>query len=717
MADTAKALFIVGGLVKQLTTADTLALNSLDAISASGTLAIGGANTATLNLGTHANTTALTIGGAGLATLDIGTGMGATNVINIGGTGAQVNINANLRVEGTETVIGDTTFNNPVTFTEEVTFGDVAAPITTITYHSSTRITSNMTWAETTAGNDYVLTIDTSTTGAGNGFQLLGGAGLTNSIGGQIKLVSGAGTGTQAGAGATLVLAGGAAAGANATLAAAGGSTAGGKLTLSSGNAVTSGSGGNIELAPGSGSGVLGTFGGSILLHGGSSAAPGADGSVYLYGTVYFENTAHDVAARVSFAPNSGTRIVSDVYWTGSAAYVIGQHQNQSAGGAGADFTVQAGDANGTGDPAIGGSLHLKAGNASGVGTAGGNISLTPGIGGTTKGAVVFGHTGGTGEKDFQIFADTDDARGEAGLRFNAATNRWQIQTNQNAADAFVWTNIATGSAIGDGSDDYQHLEWDGGSWQPVNSITLPNVPGLSIKPAANSAGSGQKLVVSAGEGNSQPGGDLSLRGGFGKSSTNGSVLIGDSTTSTVVLGVTDTWTFTTSTGMLAPAGAANINLPSLFQINSDAVSASVTADNLSELTGGGTTTLHSHSAGGSIVVSLTWSGVSTKQAVYVSGASTVAPADADAGAEASARVVGIGTTSGNVQTVGIATCIAAGAIAAGAPVYLSGTAGSVTSTAPSSGYMTRIGIATTGAADTADVSVLLQIAPPIFIA
>jgi hypothetical protein len=114
-------------------------------------------------------------------------------------------------------------------------------------------------------------------------------------------------------------------------------------------------------------------------------------------------------------------------------------------------------------------------------------------------------------------------------------------------------------------------------------------------------------------------------------------------------------------------------------------------------------------------VVPLTWSGVSAKQAVYVSGASTVAPADADA--EASARVVGIGTTSGNVQTVGIATCIAAGAITAGAPVYLSGTAGSVTTTAPITGYMTRIGIATTSAADTEDVSVLLQIAPPIFIA
>ena len=191
MADTAKALFIVGGVVKQLTTADTLALNSLDAISASGTLAIGGTNTETLNLGTDANTTTLAIGGTGLATLNIGTGMGATGVINIGASGAQVNINANLRVEGTETVIGDTTFNNPVTFTEEVTFGEGGAPITTITYHSSTRTISNIYF-----GNDHHGLYGADGVVDSAGYTL----GITGCTGGAAS-ATGGGAGGSAGAG------------------------------------------------------------------------------------------------------------------------------------------------------------------------------------------------------------------------------------------------------------------------------------------------------------------------------------------------------------------------------------------------------------------------------------------------------------------------------------------------------------------------------------
>lgn len=638
--------------------------------------------------------------------------------------------------------------------TSVVQFGGTAATNISFLGHADTRVTSNMTWAETTAGDDYVLSIDASTAGAGNGFQLIGGAGLTNSIGGQIELVSGAGTGTQAGDGATLVLAGGAAAGANATLAA----------------------------------GQGGTTGGSLYLKAGAGASAAANGSVILGDnttlSVQFGGTA---ATTVNFLGNAGTRITSDMTWaekTPGSPYTLQVDTNTTGAGnplyiyagmgannfAGGSLEIAAGNGNGTegGDGALltlsggssaganatlaaaggstaGGNLALQAGNGSagiggnvtvtaGNGTTGGSIILTTGVGTSGgNGNIVFGHTGGTGESDFQIFADTNDGTAEAGIRYDPTASKWQLRPDATA----TWSNIATGSAIGDGSDDYQHLEWDGGSWQPVNSITLPNVSGLSIKPAANSAGSGQKLVVSAGEGNTQPGGDLSLRGGFGKASTNGSVLIGDSTTSTVVLGVTNTWTFTTSTGLLAPAGTANINLPSLFQINGSATSVYVTAANLGTLTAGSGSNadaLHTHASGSATFVAYTSpvSGENLNAGAPLgvennAGTSTVYHADANA---AGTRHYCVGLASAAATSPATTTVVTSGertiadaiwdtkpvAADTGKLVYLSENAGKLTYTPPETAgsIMQVVGIITFADASAGTTRVSVMIGSPV---
>jgi len=90
----------------------------------------------------------------------------------------------------------------------------------------------------------------------------------------------------------------------------------------------------------------------------------------------------------------------------------------------------------------------------------------------------------------------------------------------------------------------------------------------------------------------------------------------------------------TPNTLSLSAAGLAVSGLPSLFSINDVAVSANVTAANLTELTGGGTTTLHSHTGAAEAqrienTYTTDGTGVAIGDPVYFSGNAIVSSADA----------------------------------------------------------------------------------------
>jgi hypothetical protein len=252
--------------------------------------------------------------------------------------------------------------------------------------------------------------------------------------------------------------------------------------------------------------------------------------------------------------------------------------------------------------------------------------------------------------------------------------------------------------------------------------------------------GIGGALTVSGGAagadngGGGASGGALNLRGGAKSGAgTNGAVNIGDSATSSIGIGAsgvttTVTGTFTiASSSELNTTGTGMIDLPSLFQINNVAVSANVTAANLTELTGGGVTTLHSHSgsdAGTLVQAGLTlWSTPASGEIGYVSGDDTVAKAIATA--LSTSRFFGVyAGTASTLTTAGTKPMLFVSgltSITAGTPVFISATtAGRVTKTAPSSGgqVVAEVGLLldgsgyNNGAGSAHDV--LIQVKPPV---
>ncbi len=372
-------------------------------------------------------------------------------------------------------------------------------------------------------------------------------------------------------------------------------------------------------------------------------------------------------------------------------------------------------------DSAAGGTgVSILAGTNSTVDGAGASVRLVPSApngAGTEYGKVYFGATGNVAsDRAYMLLTNATASVDTAGLRFDNTGGKWQLN---NATGG--WVDIATGPSIGTGSEDYQHLEWDGSSWQPVDAITLPNVPGLFIKPAANGAGSGQNLVVAAGEGSTQPGGSLSLRGGVGTLSTNGMVYLGDANTVNVYLGDgTDGFQFDLATRTLVAIGTGSINLDttgSRLEINGTAVSGTgVTAANFDSLFDGSNVTCHTHSglASSSVIVPAT-SGGTANRVCYVSAADALTSAIAT-GVDSS-RVVGVCSSDGNVQLAGTANNVPVDGTlpTPGQPVYLSvTTAGSVQKDPPSSTgqYIVQVGICKSAAAGVC--SFYIHVQPPI---
>lgn len=229
-------------------------------------------------------------------------------------------------------------------------------------------------------------------------------------------------------------------------------------------------------------------------------------------------------------------------------------------------------------------------------------------------------------------------------------------------------------------------------------------------------------------------GGALNLRGGAKTGAgTDGVINIGDSATSTVNLGAagvttTATGTFTIQAGSeLNTTGTGMIDLPSLFQINNVAVSSNVTAANLTELTGGGATTLHTHAA--AAATSLTqpgltlWSTPASGEIGYVSGDDTVAKCIATA--LSTSRF--FGAYAGTASTLTVAGVVpmlfvsGLTSITAGTPVFISTvTAGRVSKNGTSTGgeVQAEIGILLDGAGYNNGAGsahdVLIQVKPPV---
>lgn len=169
------------------------------------------------------------------------------------------------------------------------------------------------------------------------------------------------------------------------------------------------------------------------------------------------------------------------------------------------------------------------------------------------------------------------------------------------------------------------------------------------------------------------------------------------------------------------------VTIPEQFSIGTgNATSANVTAANLNTLTGGSdASSLHSHASAGGVVVALNTAANSLAAGDVVcadpAAASQVKKADADA-SQASARVLGVVESAGKVTLGGLAASKFVGGLspapAIGEPVYLSQTAGVLTNVAPTAGAISEVGIIVDASAyaGAGTCIVALQIKAPIFL-
>lgn len=397
---------------------------------------------------------------------------------------------------------------------------------------------------------------------------------------------------------------------------------------------------------------------------------------------------------------------------------------------------------------AQGTSLTLSAGSSSG--STGGNVVLTPGSGVNSAacGDIVFGQSGAASANAYQILANTGVSP-SAGLRYDnldaVGHNTWQIRYDgdSNWYDVLT-TNNSAQVPVGAAGDI---LQFSGSVWYATNpsalhgahttfgfadgdsqwSITLAgqtaeseNAAGgaVSLLGGGGSTGgavqitggsgatAGGNVAIAAGTASTGNGGNLTLAAGAaGGGGTSGLILIGNSGTSSIALGATNTWSLSVPGGLLGASGAANINLPNnasaRFQIQSAAVSANVTAANLGTLTAGVTSDaaqLHTHSA-----VPVPTSGetgtVAVGDVVYIDSSDNMAKSQADGTAE-EAVVVGVKVATNAVAMTGVATCnMETGTATQGSALYLADTAGKVSHAAPPYGFVTFVGTAKTASA------------------
>ena len=275
---------------------------------------------------------------------------------------------------------------------------------------------------------------------------------------------------------------------------------------------------------------------------------------------------------------------------------------------------------------AAGTSLVLQAGAAGPTGVlAGGNVSLVPSAPNSTG---LWGHTyiGAAGELDStgaitaqtMYFDNGTSGEDKPGLRYNNTSDKWQYKN-----DGATWADIIP-AGITAGTYEGQALLWVTGSssYEPSSDLILALAASGDrlINPATSTTGAAKPMTVSGGASSftGSTGGLLTLAGGAGAliggnvvvnggdGATDGNVVLGSANTVTTTFGAgTNGMQFTTATSTFAPIGTGvNVSNKLLGQFYIDAVqaSANVTATNLNALTGGASTTLHTHPGVGTIV-------------------------------------------------------------------------------------------------------------------
>jgi hypothetical protein len=516
---TRKPLVIVSGVTQQIADAD--------AISANGGVQRGTAGA--LSLGTDANTTSLNLGtNAALTAMAIGTGMGTGDTIQIGGGGiggSLTQIMGDLQVDGVQTFVGGSTFNQDATFEGNVTFGNATTDLVSFVSRVGPLANPNINFVKEV---NHIIRVDTSTTAAtgGGSITVRSGAGNTSGAGGNAFYEAGAGGATGAGGNASLQAgAGGATSGAGGNSYVYGGdatSGAAGSASVLGGNSAA-GAGGGASVTGGNGTGAAG---GSVTLDGGTGTTKGsvlvgtnnavgvtlgnaADGTNVRLGAG-FEEFANGASAAVSPAGEGRLR-----YNNGTSSFQVsingGAYTDLATGGAeslaatlavgnttgGNDIIFSSGDdiqAAGDGvafniaysaaaTASAGGTLSVTAQQGNGA-NAGGGLAASAGAGGATGAGGVATVAGGAG-------GATSGAGGNARLTGGVAT-----------------TSGTGGSALVAGGNS------------PVS-------------------GAGGAVSITGGNGTGAAGGNVSIDGGTG--TTKGGINIGTTNTGTITLGnITD---------------------------------------------------------------------------------------------------------------------------------------------------------------------------------
>jgi hypothetical protein len=604
-----KSLVLVGGKQYQVPDADALVVGTgivgvgagLTISPASGNVIIGGsaklvptsggvqlAGAGAINIGTDDTTaTSVNIGtGSDVATVTIGTGpgtgAGTTNIV----------LDGDVQVNGTEVVIGTTTFQG------DTVIGDADTDTLTVTaVVLGDVVLSN--------AGDHVLYPKTSAAGVGRAVTVQGGTGGAASAGGAASLVGGTGTGSTGGA--AYVYGGTGAGGGNGGVVRIRGGAGAASGTVYIGDATTA----EVD---------IGAVGVTVKT---SSIVPLADSTYDLgttgvrWATIYADSIVGAFTPSGDFVPdvdNTYDLGASNKRWAEAHATTVYARADATntaysaltAAGIGVvklttpyDFTISGNTPTTSGQ--TGGAVVLQGGAGATVGNGtGGAVSLLAGDA---------GGSGGVGGSVSIVAGDaTDGVGGSFSLEVGAGSTNGSISIGMTTAPD-------GGLNLGCGIDFKKESDWT----IKVSTSTTLNAVGGAITVqggTGNGTASGGDVVLHGGTGGATDGdgGSIRLRGGAKQGTgTLGSVYVGDSAvyTSDVHLGATSVpisvdGNMTMAAGTtLATTGTGNINLPNnasaKFQIEGTAVGATVTAPNLDELTDGSSTALHTHSGIGAV--------------------------------------------------------------------------------------------------------------------
>ena len=635
--------------------------------------------------------THVVIGGAASSLIDIG----GSGVI-IGKTGTTVEILGNLKVDGAETFVGGTAFEDVVLFEEPVTLGDVPA-------------TGNITLYEFVAGGYVRVTSgahglsngNTATIG-GSGSNYAGGYVISGVTPNTFNIISTFATGATTayeGASGGLIKVTAAAHGMENgnTVSITGVATYNGSYVISG---VTAGSFKITKATPaittfassGGGSTTTATTATAHGLSNGDTVVitsnTGAyDGSYLIANVTTFTFTftfsfLNDDAPGTQYVQTAGTwteaaggawskgaydpDYLEFAYAGGMPHGVLGSAGNpdvwmmsgmahtfgvwNSAAGAGGALTVVAGAGQGAG---AGGNLGVSAG-AGGVTGAGGTLALTSGAGGGTSGAsgtvtLASGATAGSGNSGTTTIGTGNATAGNSGN-----------------------INVLPGTAGGGGSRGGINLGASGITTTVTGALTqLTGAFSLTGNDASQiSTTSTKALTITAGAASTWKTGSgvLTIQGFAGIDFQSGA---GGGTTALSIN--SNSTAITVAAGaVLGCTGTGKINLPNntgpssvFFQIGGTAVSsAAITAANFDSLFNGSTISIHNHAAAAATEITVT---VTTAESI--GKGMVVAMADA-AGAPNAYKAV-MEALSTKADAIGLApTALAAGA---GKSVVVSG--------------------------------------------